>query len=207
MSDTAIDSDKESQADDKNTLRQRFSRFLDGPFALPFMALIGFLENSIVVVAMEPLFLPAMASRGRGAWKVAAALLFGNVIAGIAMYALGRWAAEAFIDSLARSLGALDTYRDITEKLSEDGFSVLFMVGVTPVPFQFGALAAGAAGFSIISFAIAVTLSRAIRYFAEAGLIMALGERGKVWIEKHELEIFLAGIFIFLGMVGYYMLF
>lgn len=184
----------------KHKLRARISEFLDSKFALPLLAVIGFLENSIIVFAMEPLFLPAMASRGRGAWKVAAALLIGNVIAGVAIYALGMWAAEAFLEGFLQNFGGFDTYQSLTNQLAEDGFWVLFMVGVTPIPFQFGAAAAGAAGFSPLLFILAVTISRAIRYFTEAGIIMALGKRGESWIERHELEIFLLGIGIFIGM-------
>ena len=187
-------------------LRAWLSRFLDGPYALPMLAFVGFLENTIIIFALEPIFLPAMASRGREAWKVAAALLVGNVIAGMAMYALGVWAADAFLESAMQNIGALDTYQNVTEQIANDGFWALFMVGVTPIPFQFGAAAAGAAGYSIIWFAIAVTISRAIRYFFEAGIIMAMGKRGQEWLECHELEIFLVGIGVFVGMVVMYFL-
>ncbi len=188
----------------RSKLRQKISDFLDSRFALPLLAFIGFLENSIIIFAMEPLFLPAMASRGRGAWRVAAALLVGNIIAGVAMYALGMWAAEAFLDDLLKNFGALGVYRDVTSQLQDDGFWALFMVGITPMPFQFGAAAAGAVGYSFPFFLLAVTISRAIRYFAEAGLIMALGKRGEEWLECHELEIFLIGIGIFVGMILVY---
>ncbi|MAK60579.1 MAG: hypothetical protein CMK09_06345 [Ponticaulis sp.] len=188
-------------------LRQKLSRFLDGPWALPFCALIGFLENTIILFAMEPLFLPAMAARGRKAWQIAAALLVGNVIAAFAMYALGMWAGSAIIEPAFASFNATETYHELIGKLNEDCFWPLFMVGITPIPFQLGAAAAGAAGCSLLVFAAAITISRAIRYFTEAGIIMALGERGEKWIEQHELEIFVLGIGIFIGMAVMFFLF
>lgn len=191
----------------QRALRSRLSKFLDGPYALPFAAFIGFLENSIILFAMEPLFLPAMASRGREAWKIAAALLFGNFLAGLAMYFLAMWAAGPIIEPAFAMFDATETYHDLTTKLQENCFWPLFMIGVTPIPFQLGAAAAGAAGCSLVVFLAAVTISRAIRYFTEAGIIMALGERGEQWIEQHELEIFVLGLGIFIGMALVYFLF
>lgn len=191
----------------KSRWRSKISEFLDSKWALPFCALIGFLENSIILFAMEPLFLPAMASRGREAWKVAAALLVGNVIAGIMMYFLGMWAADVLIEPIFAMFNASDSYHELTTELQQDGFWPLFMVGVTPIPFQLGAAAAGAAAFSFPLFLLAVGISRSIRYFAEAGIVMALGERGEKWIEAHELEIFLLGIGVFIGMAVVYFLF
>lgn len=183
-----------------NPWRQRISEFLDSKWALPTSALIGFLENTIILFAMEPLFLPAMAARGREAWKIAAALLFGNVLAGIAMYFLGMWANDAILQPIFSYFDANASYDNMVASMAEDGFWPLFLVGVTPIPFQFGAAAAGAAGYSFLFFLLAVTISRSIRYFAEAGLIMVLGKRGEEWIERHELEIFILGIGIFVGM-------
>lgn len=183
-----------------NPWRKRISEFLDSRWALPVSAFIGFLENTIIFFAMEPLFLPAMAARGREAWKIAAALLFGNILAGIAMYFLGMWANEAVLQPLFAYFDASEAYQSTIDGMSEQGFWPLFWVGVTPVPFQFGAAAAGAAGYSFALFLLAVTISRAIRYFAEAGVIMALGKRGEDWLERHELEIFLLGLGVFVGM-------
>ena len=195
-----------STSEGSKEFRRKLSEFLDSKWALPFAALIGFLENSIILFAMEPLFLPAMASRGRGAWKIAAALLVGNVLAGLAMYFLAMWAAGPIIEPAFAIFNATDTYHDLTTKLQENCFWPLFWVGVTPIPFQLGAAAAGAAKCSFLVFLAAVTISRAIRYFTEAGIIMALGKRGEKWIHRHELEIFILGLGIFIGMVLVYVL-
>jgi len=187
----------------KAKLRKRLRAVTQSHYALPIAALIGFVENTIVLIAMEPLFLPMMASRGRGAWRIALALLIGNVAGGLAMYSLGMWLEGPVIEPFVESVGAVDTYADAQEQLKENGFVSLFLIGVTPFPFQIGAAAAVVVGYSLIWFVVAVTLSRAIRYGWMAALVMVLGERAEEWIEKHELEIFLLGIGIFLGFVVY----
>jgi membrane protein YqaA with SNARE-associated domain len=190
-------------ASSKAKLRKRLRALTQSYHALPIAGLIGFLENTIIIVAMEPLFLPMMASRGRGAWKVALALLIGNVLGGLAMYTLGMWLEGPVIEPLVASMGAGETYADAQQQLRENGFMSLFLIGITPFPFQIGAAAAGVVGYGLVWFLLAVTVSRAIRYGWMAAVIMVFGHRAENWIEKHELEIFLLGIGVFAGFVLY----
>jgi membrane protein YqaA with SNARE-associated domain len=99
-------------------------------------------------------------------------------------------------------IGAAETYEETAINIEENGFVALFLVGVTPLPFQVGAVAAGAVGMAVIPFLIAMTLSRAIRYFAESLLVMAIGHRAEDWLVKHELEIFIGGFVVLGGVIA-----
>lgn len=174
---------------------------------MPLAVLIGFFENTIIVVPMEPLFLPLMALRRRTAWLVAAALLLGNVLGGLMMYWLGATFAEEAIQPLVSMFDAGSAYQETMDGLKSNGFTTLFMIGVTPFPFQVGVAAAGAAGYNLLLFTIAVTLSRSIRYFALAVLVMLVGERAEEILKAHELELAAVGILLFAGFVVYFFLF
>lgn len=175
--------------------------------ALPVATLIGLIENTIIVVPMEPVFVPLMILKRKKAWLIAAALLLGNVLGGIVMYWLGATFAEEAIQPLVSMLDAERSYSEMMEKLKSDGFATLFMIGVTPFPFQVGTAAAGAAGYSLFYFIIAVTLSRSIRYFALAALVMMVGQRAEDLLEKHELELTILGGILFVGFVVYFLVF
>ena len=151
--------------------------------------------------------MPLMVLRPKRAWMVAAALLLGNVLGGLAMYGLGALFAEEAIAPLMRMLDATDTYEQTLKTFDNDGFATLFMIGVTPFPFQVGVAAAGAAGYSLPLFILAVALSRSIRYFALAGLVMLVGERAEEVLKKHQLEILLVGGALFAGFVIYMIFF
>ncbi|WP_084395649.1 YqaA family protein [Henriciella aquimarina] len=199
MSDTATQK--------KKSLREKVSDWGRGPWSLPVSVAVGFVENTAVVVPMEPLFLPLMAMRRRTAWLVAAALLLGNVLGGLLMYWLGAFFAEHAIQPLVTMLDAQDAYQQTLRKMQEDGFMTLFMVGITPFPFQVGTAAAGAAGYSIPLFIVAVTVSRSFRYFAEAGLVMLVGDRAEELMKKHELELTAVGLILFAAFCVYFFLF
>ena len=191
----------------KTSLREKVSAWGKGPWSLPLAVVIGFVENTIVVVPMEPLFLPLMALRRRTAWLVAAALLLGNVLGGLLMYWLGATFAEEAIQPLVSMFDAESAYQETMDGLKSNGFTTLFMIGVTPFPFQVGVAAAGAAGYNLLLFTIAVTLSRSIRYFALAVLVMLVGERAEEVLKAHELELAVVGILLFAGFVVYFFLF
>lgn len=174
-----------------------------GPMALPVSVLLGFLEGTFVIVAMEPLFIPLMAARGKRAWVIAACLLAGNVLGGLFMYAAGAYFAGPELASFITGGNLQESFDSLMQRLEGNGFLVLFAIGVTPFPFQVGTTAAGAFGYPIGLFVLAVALSRAIRYFGLGILVSVIGARAREWLEEHEIEIFLAGAAIFVLLSAY----
>jgi membrane protein YqaA with SNARE-associated domain len=160
-------------------------------------AILGLLEGSLVLLPMEPLFVPVMIARRRRVFWIAAFLLIGNVLGGALMYGLGALAAEPLIEPIVSRLGALERYRAVSAELRENGFIALFLVGITPFPFQLGTAAAGAVGYGFAPFLAAVTLSRGIRYFALAGLVALAGARLGDFMERHETSFVLGGAVVF----------
>lgn len=197
----------EAAAHTRKTLRQRVSEWGRGPWSLPFATFLGFLEASFVFLPMEPLFIPLMALRRKTAFLVAAALLLGNVLGGLFMYWLGAVFAEEAIQPLVSMMDAQEAYQSTLDKIENNGFVTLFMVGITPFPFQAGVAAAGAAGYNLVLFTLAITLSRSIRYAAMALLVTIVGERAETIIRKHELELAIAGLVLFAGFGVYFFFF
>ncbi len=146
-----------------------------------------------------------MAARGKGAFIVALWLLAGNVLGALLMYALGAVLLEPVAEPLISFLDLQEEYEQARSDLQENAFMSLFLVGITPFPFQVGTAAAGAIKLSLPVFLAAVTLSRGVRYMALAALVMLIGSRARDFIERHERSIFLAGIAIF-AAIGAWMI-
>ena len=166
---------------------------------MPFGAgLLGFLEGSFVFLPIEPLAIPAMIAQRMRAWTVALYILAGNVLGATLMYALGVWLLEPVIQPFVSFVGAGDEFGQEKAALAEDGFLTLFLIGVTPIPFQVGTAAAGAAAIAFPLFIAAVSLSRGLRYMALAGLVMIVGARAEGFLERHETSILIAGAVLFI---------
>ena len=166
----------------------------------PAAAFLGFLEGTFVLFPMEPLFLPVMIARKRGAFLIAAFLLVGNVAGAAFMYWLGANFAAPIVEPFTAWLGAETEYAQAAEQLRQDGFWTLFLIGVTPIPFQLGTAAAGAVGYAFPMFLLVVTLSRGLRYFVLAAAIVVIGARVRTLAERHEAAIFLAGVILFVAL-------
>lgn len=190
-----------------SSFRQRISSWAKGPWSYPVAGFIGFLEGSFIVVPMEPVFIPLMVLKRKKAWLIASLLLLGNVIGGLLMYWLGALLADDVIQPLVSMFDADQGYDDTVRKLREEGFATLFMIGVTPFPFQVGTAAAGAAGYSLPLFIAAVALSRSIRFFAIAFLVMLIGEKANHFLKKHDVELFIAGLIMFAAFAVYLFVF
>lgn len=169
----------------------------------PAAAVLGFLEGSFVVFPMEPLFIPMMAARHRRAWVLALWLLAGNVLGALLMYAFGALLLEPVMEPLIRFLDLQSEYDRARSDLKKHGFVSLFLVGITPFPFQVGTAAAGAVNLALPVFIAAVTVSRGIRYMALAALVMLIGTRSQALIERHERAIFTAGVLLFVAISGW----
>ncbi len=164
----------------------------------PAAGVLGFLEGSFVVFPMEPLFIPMMAARHKRAWIIALWLLAGNVLGAVLMYGIGAFLLEPVAEPLFRLLGVEQEYEQASGDLEENAFISLFLVGITPFPFQVGTAAAGAVGVPLLIFLAAVSLSRGIRYMALGGLVMLIGSRAREFLERHERAIFIAGVVLFI---------
>ncbi len=187
-------------------MRASFKEWTQGRWAYAGAGIIGFLEGSILLIAPEPLLIPAMLSHRRTIWLFALLPALGNVVAGLLMYALGATLAEPVIEPFVQWLGAKQDYDQALNDLSDNGFIALFLVGVTPFPFQVGTAAAGAAGYNLGLFVLAVALSRSLRYLVLAALVRIAGQAAGDWMEKHQFEIFIGGIALFI-LIGAAMFF
>ena len=99
-------------------------------------------------------------------------------------------------------MGAAEQYESAIKDLNNNGFLALFLVGVTPFPFQVGTAAAGAAGYNIFLFIAAVAISRSLRYLALAALVRIIGASAREWIEKHQFAIFIGGLVLFAAIAA-----
>jgi membrane protein YqaA with SNARE-associated domain len=151
------------------------------------LALASFLESTVVPIPLETVVAPLMAAHPGRAYRIAVAILIGCLVGALLFYLVAQWLYDPVVAPALDLLGLQDSFERARDRMSSGNlFWAVFLVSVTPVPFQLATLGAGATGGSLISFMLAVTMSRAIRYFGLAylskhfgpPLIERLGGRG-----------------------------
>jgi len=166
-----------------------------------YMAIVSFLENTIVLVALEPLFVPVMVAKRDKLYSIVAALVFGCVIGALATYALAAWAYDPVIEPFLEWAGLHDQFHAVEKDMKDDAFLALLLIAITPIPFQLGTVSAGIAGVDPLVVIGAVALGRTVRYGALAVLVVLVGKRASTLLDKYEVEILLGSLAIVIGVV------
>lgn len=160
-------------------------RLIDSPHALFVLFFMSALEATIVPIPLELVLIPYMILERERIWAIASVALAGCLVGAVIGYYIG----FALFDSIGQwfinYLSLQEYYQSFETTLKDDGFMAIFLVGVTPVPFQTAMLAAGASAFPLTLFILASGLSRGIRYFGLAGLALWLGPYAQQWWQKN----------------------
>ncbi|MGM0584919.1 MAG: YqaA family protein [Pseudomonadota bacterium] len=151
----------------------------------------SFLESTILPIPLETVAAPLMAAHPRRAAAVATTILLGCLAGALVFYLAARAAFDPVVAPALAWLGLQESFETMRGRLDREGlFWAVFLISLTPAPFQLATLGAGAAGGSVWVFLAAVGTSRAIRYYGLAllaarfgpGITRALGGPGRVLI-------------------------
>ncbi|MEO1190987.1 MAG: VTT domain-containing protein [Pseudomonadota bacterium] len=156
------------------------------------------LESTILPFAIEIVLVPYMLAHRRQAMTIATVTLAGCIAGALLGYAVGALFMETVGLLLIEQFGWTEDFAAYVALFDDYGFWAIIAVGFIPIPFQIAMLGAGAAGYSIVLFLVATFISRGLRYYGLAALVMAFGERTMVLWQRNRL---LAG-FAVLGAMG-----
>ncbi|MEN3793218.1 VTT domain-containing protein [Fulvimarina sp. MAC3] len=138
----------------------------------------SFLESTVVPIPLEVLVIPLMTAHPKRAVSIAHAILAGCLVGAFLFYWLGRVLFDPVVVPALDGLGLMETYRTAEAQLAgKDLFWAIFLVSLSPVPFQLATLSAGTLGANPLTFILAVAASRAIRYYGLALLAAIFGDR------------------------------
>ncbi len=171
------------------------------------LALASFLESTVVPVPLEVLVAPLMFAHPRNALRVATAIWIGCLIGALVFYGLALLLYDPVVAPLLAWLGLGGELEEMRRRLGEEGvFTVIFLLSLTPVPFQIATLGAGAAQANLLPFIAAVALSRGIRYFGLALLAVWLGPRVERLLRGRLAHVAGAALVVLIGWLGWSLL-
>lgn len=154
------------------------------PGAPWWLALIAFAEASFFPIPPDVLLIPMAVARPARAWMLAAICTAGSVAGGALGYLIG----YALFDQLARPVidfyGYGDRFAAFQAMYAHYGLWLIFIKGLTPIPYKIVTIASGAAHFDFWMFMAASLVTRAARFFLVAALIRLFGERIRDFIDR-----------------------
>ncbi len=182
-----------SEADDRGSQGPRrkrdrakatAKRLAESRRAQPLLVWLSFLEATLVPIPLEAVLVPYMLLRREMVWRIAALALAGFLAASVLGYALGALAFDTAGIWLIEAAGWQDGLDQAQSLFDRYGFWALVLIGVMPVPSQLAMLLGGAFHYPLPWFVAAMGLSRAIRYFGLAALVVWLGPKAARALEQ-----------------------
>ncbi|SET16382.1 MULTISPECIES: YqaA family protein [Marinobacter] len=156
--------------------------------ALWGLGLASFLESIIVPIPLEAILIPLMQARRHQLFLLAGIALLGCLLGAATGYAVGYFVFDAIGAQLVEWASSPEQFERVRQSMETGGFWFVLSVGVIPIPFQIAMLAAGATGFSFTLFMVASAISRAIRYFGLALLVLVAGNKAQAIFERHKVK-------------------
>jgi membrane protein YqaA with SNARE-associated domain len=171
-----------------------------GGLGAPGLFLISFLDSSVLTfpVINDLLVIELSIQRPARMTLYASMAALGSVLGCVLLYFIARKGGEAFFRRKAGSRAEI-----IRGFLKRNGFGGMLVAALLPPPTPFKAfvLAAGVFEVPLASFASAIALARAFRYFGIGYLAMRYGSQTLPYVAEHKTLV--VGILVVLVAVSY----
>tara|TARA_B100000287_G_C20434988_1_gene703135 strand:- start:245 stop:850 length:606 start_codon:yes stop_codon:yes gene_type:complete len=170
-----------------------------------YLAVVSFVESSFFPIPPDVMVVPMVISKKKDFIKIFLIATIFSVLGGIVGYLIG-----AFFFELGTQIMSFYGYENKLIKIKDDltnsdGFyawlGILFLAGVTPIPYKVFTIASGLIGFNILIFILISLISRGLRFFIVSYLSYKFGNFFTEFMDKHGSKWFtIVGIIIV--MVG-----
>jgi membrane protein YqaA with SNARE-associated domain len=159
-----------------------------GALGAPGLFLISFLDSSILTFpVINDLLLIELSMRRPARMPLYASMAtLGSLLGCVVLFLLARKVEEAAFHSKVGARG-----HAIRRWVERNGFGGILVAAMLPppTPFKFFVLAAGVFEVPLVSFASAIALARAIRYFGVGYLAVRYGADALPYLSQHKLQV------------------
>lgn len=145
---------------------------------------IAFAESSFFPLPPDLMQIPMTLARPHDWMRLAAITTAGSVLGGLLGYAIGLLLLDTLGMWVINLYGLQEQMHQFQAAFNQYGVEIIFLKGLTPIPFKLITIASGMAQFSLLAFIAATTITRGARYFLLGWILHFSGERGRLFIEQ-----------------------
>jgi membrane protein YqaA with SNARE-associated domain len=146
---------------------------------------IAFAESSFFPLPPDIMLLPMCIAQPKRALRFAALCTAGSVLGGLLGYAIGAVLYETLGQWIINTYHLQPAFERFHDGFNEYGVWIILLKGLTPIPYKLVTIASGVAAFPLLPFVLASVLTRGLRFFVVAGLVMKFGAPIQHFIEKY----------------------
>jgi len=159
-----------------STLYDRVLRWAAHPKAERYLAAIAFAESSFFPIPTVLMMAPMALAKPKRAWWLAALTTVFSVLGGVAGYFIGAYLFDAVGQPIIDFYHAGDKFAQLKVWFDEYGVLLLFIAGVSPIPYKLFTISAGVLNMALLPFIVVSLLGRGVQYFVVAAVAYFGGE-------------------------------
>lgn len=148
-----------------------------------YLAGVSFIEASVFPIPPDVMLAPMSLAKPERAWWYATLTTLFSVLGALFGYVIGMFFFH-WIAPLLTYFGYWQSYQQAQAWFENWGGWVMFVAGVSPIPFKLFTIGAGALHLNILPFIIGSFIGRALRFYLVAGLMRWGGAAMDKWIQK-----------------------
>ncbi len=165
--------------------KERVKKAADSEYALFFLCLTSFAESSFFIIPPDTLLIPMTLFDAKKWKRFALFTTIFSVLGGVFGYLIGMFLFDQVAKPLLDIYKLWDKFAYVKLLYDKYDFVVVFVAGLTPLPYKVFTIAAGLFRVNILGFVVASLFGRGIRFYLEAFLVSRFGEKALDFIEKH----------------------
>lgn len=165
---------------------------------------VSFIESSFFPIPPDILLVPMCLEKRNKAFYYATLCTIASVLGGMVGYAIGFFFWATIGEPLIGFYGLQNEFALFEQEFIRYGFWIVFIFGITFFPYKVITIASGVVAMDPVLFLLASFISRALRFFIEAGLLWKFGEKIRGFVEKRlALAVSVAVLLIVALVIGY----
>lgn len=141
------------------------------PHAERYLAGVSFAEASFFPVPTILMMAPMALAKPDRAWWLALLTTLFSVAGGVAGYFIGAYLFDAVGQPIIEFYHATERFAQLKLWFSEYGALLLFIAGVSPIPYKLFTISAGVLNMALLPFILASLLGRGVQYFVVAAIV------------------------------------
>jgi len=170
-----------------NPLRKLYNwvlKLAGGKDAEKALFVVSFAESSFFPIPPDVMLAPMCLARPERAWRYALVCTIASVLGALLGYAIGFYVFEAVGSAIITLFGYGGKEEALRASYDQYGAWIIFLKGVTPIPFKLVTIVSGAMAFSLPIFIVACVITRGLRFALVAWLFKTFGPTLAPVIEK-----------------------
>src|SRR5690606_13319700 len=144
----------------------------------------SFIESSFFPIPPDVLLIPIVLAARTQWFRIALVCTIASVAGGMFGYAIGYYLFESIGRPLLDFYGYGAQFAEFQALYNEWGAWIVFVAGVTPFPYKVITIASGVTQLDLLTFTVASTVARGMRFFVVAALLWWIGPPVRAFIEK-----------------------